>query len=207
MSNSNALIDLLFPATRQRVLAVLLLQPDASFHLRELARMAGAHAGTLARELDKLTQAGLLVRSEQGNQVHYRAQAAHPLFPELASLFRKTHGIVPALRAALEPLGRKVTLALVYGSIARGTAVAGSDVDLLVLGKVAFAELAQALYPLHGELQREVNPAVYTPADFAARVQKGDAFARDVIDKPRLWVKGGEDDLAKLAGHPAAAGA
>jgi len=207
MSNTSSLMDLLFPATRQRVLAVLLLQPDASFHLRELARMADAHAGTLARELDKLTQAGLLVRTEQGNQVHYRAQAAHPLFPELAGIFRKTHGIVPTLRAALEPLGPKVTLALVYGSIARGTATAGSDVDLLVLGKASFAELAQALFPLHAQLRREVNPALYTPAEFSKRWLQGDAFARDVMSKPRLWVKGGEDDLAKLAGHPALASA
>ncbi len=116
-------MDLLFPPTRQRVLAVLLLRPESTFHLRELARMAGAHAGTLARELEKLTQAGLLVRTEQGNQVRYQAQAGHPLFPELAGMFRKTHGIVPALREALEPLGKKITMALVFGSIARGSAV------------------------------------------------------------------------------------
>jgi predicted nucleotidyltransferase len=207
MSNTTNLMDLLFPATRQRVLAVLLLQPDASFHLRELARMTDAHAGTLARELDKLTQAGLLARTEQGNQVRYQAEARHPLFPELAGMFRKTHGIVPALRAALEPLERKVALALVFGSMARGTATAGSDIDLLVLGKVGFAELAQALFPLHEQLQREVNPAVYTPAEFQARWRRGDAFAREVMNKPRLWVKGGEDDLAELAGDPAPANA
>jgi hypothetical protein len=94
------------------------------------------------------------VRTEQGNQVRYQVHAGHPLYPELAGMFHKTHGIVPALRAALEPLGRKVSLALVFGSVARGAAT-----------------------------------------------------ARDVMDKPRLWVKGGEDDLAELAGHPAPAGA
>ncbi len=205
MSNTKALMDLLFPATRQRVLAVLLLQPDSTFHLRELARLTDAHAGTLARELDKLTQSGLLLRTEQGNQVRYQAERRHPLFPELAGLFRKTHGIVPALRDTLAPLGAKVKSALVFGSVARGTAASGSDVDLLVLGKVGFAELAQALFPLHAQFQRDVNPAVYTPAEFAERWRRGDAFARDVMDKPRLWVKGGEDDLAELVGDPAPA--
>ena len=104
MSNTAALMDLLFPATRQRVLAVLLLEPEASFHLRELARLTGSHAGTLGRELDKLTEAGLLERREQGNQVRYQANAQCPLFGELASMFRKTHGMVPVLREAMAPL-------------------------------------------------------------------------------------------------------
>lgn len=91
-------MSVLFPAARQRVLAVLLLQPQAGFHLRELARMTDSHAGTLAREVDKLVQTGLLLRREHGNQVRYQATTDHPLFGDLAALFRKTHGVVPTLR-------------------------------------------------------------------------------------------------------------
>lgn len=205
MSNI-ALMDLLFPATRQRVLAMLLLQPEASFHLRELARLAGSHAGTLARELDKLTQTGLVLRTEQGNQVRYQANRREPLFDELASIFRKTHGVVPMLRDALAPLGKRVRLALVFGSVARGTESPSSDIDLLVLGDVGFAALAKALFPLHEALRREVNPVLYTPQEFAQRAARGEAFARELLDKPKLWVKGGDDDLAELVGHPPAAG-
>lgn len=207
MSNESPLMDLLFPGARQRALAVLLLQPEADFHLRELARLTGSHAGTLARELDKLTQAGLLHRNEQGNQVRYRANIGHPLFSDLAALFRKTHGIVPALREALAPLGSGVRLALVFGSVARGTQTAASDVDLLVLGTVGFVDLVQALFPLHGALGREVNPVLYTPEQFAGRVASGDAFAREVLAKPQLFVKGGANELAELAGDRPAAGA
>lgn len=203
MSNELPLMDLLFPATRQRVLAVLLLQPQSSFHLRELARLSGSHPGTLARELDKLTQAELLARTEQGNQVHYQANREHPLFEDLAALFRKTHGMVPALRAALTPLDAQISLALVFGSMARGTATAGSDIDLLVLGTTSFDALAQALYPLDAALRREVNAVLYTPQEFAARLQRGEAFAQDVMHKPKLWVKGRDHDLAELVGHPA----
>ncbi|TCO82660.1 ArsR family transcriptional regulator [Plasticicumulans lactativorans] len=205
MSNDIALMDLLFPATRQRALAVLLLQPEADFHLRELARLTGSHAGTLARELDKLTQTGLLLRSEQGNQVRYQANTRHPLFGDLAALFRKTHGVVPALREALAPLDAQIRLALVFGSVARGTPSPGSDVDLLVLGSVGFVELVQALYPLHAALGREVNAVLYTPEEFAGRVRSGDAFARDVLAKPQLFVKGDAHELAELAGDRAAA--
>lgn len=206
MSNDSSLMDLLFPAARQRALSVLLLQPAAGFHLRELARLTGSHAGTLARELDKLTQAGLLLRSERGNQVLYQAQTHHPLFNDLAALFRKTHGVVPALREALAPLDAEVRLVLVFGSVARGTPLPGSDVDVLVLGSVGFAPLVQALFPLHAALGREVNPVLYTPAEFAERAQRGDAFVRDVLAKPQLFVKGDAHDLAELAGHPTPAG-
>ena len=202
----NSLIDLLFPSARQRVLAVLLLQPQAAFHLRELARLTGSHAGTLAREVDKLARTGLLTRSEQGNQVLYRAHTGHPLFSDLASLFRKTHGVVPALRDALAPLDAQIRLVLVFGSMASGTVSVGSDVDVLVLGDVGFVDLVQALFPLHAALGREVNPVLYTVDEFAARVRAGDAFARDVLAKPQLFVKGDANELAELAGHRATAG-
>lgn len=199
------LMDLLFPSARQRVLATLLLQPQAGFHLRELARLTDSHAGTLARELDKLGQTGLLLRSEQGNQVRYQANTDHPLFGDLAAMFRKTHGVVPALQEALAPLDEQIHLALVFGSMASGTASAGSDVDVLVLGTVGFMELAQAVFPLHATLGREVNTVLYRPDEFAARLNAGDAFARDIMAKPKLFVKGGAHELAELAGDRAAA--
>ncbi|MGN6826691.1 nucleotidyltransferase domain-containing protein [Paucibacter sp. M5-1] len=198
-------MDLLFPAARQRALALLLLQPAAAFHLRELARLTGSHAGTLARELDKLTQTGLLLRAEQGNQVRYQAHTRHPLFDDLASLFRKTHGVVPALREALAPLDAEIDLALVFGSVARGTPLPGSDVDVLVLGKVGFVPLVQALYPLHAALGREVNPVLYAPEEFGERTRQGDAFVRELLAKPQLFVKGDAHELAKLAGDSAPA--
>ena len=207
MSNALDAINLLFPANRQQVLAALLLQPGRSLHLRELARLAGSNAGTLAREVDKLTQAGLLQRSDQGNQAHYSANVQHPLYTELAAMFRKTHGMVPALRTALEPLAGQIELAFVYGSVASGTHTDHSDVDVLLVGTADFVAVVQALYPLHEQLGREVNPVVWAPQELAAKAQAGDAFVRDVLRKPKLWVKGGDHELEQLAGHRPPAGA
>lgn len=206
MSNTSTLMDLLFPATRQRVLAQLLLNPGESFHQRELARLTGSHAGTLGRELEKLVEAGLVIRREQGNQVRYQANTQCPLFAELASMFRKTHGMVPALREALAPLAGRIRVALVFGSMARGTQTAGSDIDLLVVGEVGFAELVQALYPLQQALQREINPVLYTAAEFHRRAQGGEAFVRQFLDQPNVFLTGDKDDLAELAGDQTLAG-
>ncbi len=206
MSNTQDAMDLLFPAQRQQVLAALLLQPERSLHLRELARLTGSHAGTLGREVAKLAQAGLLLRSDQGNQAHYSANVAHPLFPELAAMFRKTHGVVPALRMALEPLAEQIALAFVYGSLASGRATEHSDVDLLLVGTPDFVTVVQALYPLHAQLGREVNPVVWAAPELAAKAQAGDAFVCDVLRKPKLWIKGNDDELEQLAGHRPPAG-
>jgi predicted nucleotidyltransferase len=205
MSNISALMDLLFAGTRQRVLAVLLLQPAEGFHLRELARLTASHAGTLTRELDKLTEAGLLLRSEHGNQVRYQANRGCPLFEELAAIFRKTHGAAAVLREALTPFASRIRLALVFGSVARGTQSAGSDIDLLVVGDAAFADLVQALYPAQQALGREINPVLYSAAEFMQRAGRGEAFVREIAGKPVVFLMGDKDDLAELVGDPAAA--
>lgn len=206
MSNNIALMDLLFPGARQRSLAVLLLRPGESFHLRELARLSGTHAGTLGRELEKLAMAGLLLRSELGNQVRYQADPACPLFDELASIFRKSHGAVGLLREALQPLGDKVRVALVFGSFATGTQTAHSDLDLLVVGRAGFSALVKTLQPLQEILSREINPLLYAPGEFRERVRKGEGILKRVTGQPVLYVVGTKDDLAELAGDPALAG-
>ena len=205
MSNINILMNVLFSATRQRALAVLLLQPDESFHLRELARLAGSHAGTLARELEKLVDGDLILRSEQGNQVRYRANRGCPLFDELASMFRKTHGVAAMLREALTPLGKNVRLALVFGSTAKGSQSIGSDIDLLVVGNVGFAPLVRVLHPLQESLTREINPVLYSAEEFRKRARRGEALLKNVTSQPVIFVKGDRDDLAELVGDPAAA--
>lgn len=207
MSNTSALMDLLFGQTRQAVLAILLLQPEASFHLRELARLTGSHAGTLGRELEKLVGAGLLVRREQGNQVRYQANRACLLYDELAAMFRKTHGAVPVLREVLAPLASAIEAAWIFGSVARGTEVAGSDVDLLVLGDVGFADIVRAIHPAQAELGREINPVVYSGREFRRKLGAGDAFARQLLDGPKLMVLGDRDDIGEPAGDPPAADA
>jgi len=201
MSNTQNALDLLFPVQRQQVLAALLLQPGHSLHLRELARLTGSHAGTLGRELAKLAQAGLLLRHDQGNQSRYSANVRHPLFPELAAMFRKTHGVVTALRTALEPLAAQITLAFVYGSVASGSAHQHSDIDVLLVGTPDFMAVVQALYPLYEPLGREINPVVWAPQELATKAQAGDIFVREILRKPKLWIQGDDDELEQLAGH------
>lgn len=197
----SSLANHLLGQTRAATLGALLLHPDSSLHVRELARLTGASPGSLHRELRVLADLGLLLRQEVGRQVHYRANTASPVFGELAGLLRKTAGLADVLREALLPLAKKVQVAFVYGSMAAGTERAGSDVDLMVLGTASFADLAKALAAAQATLRREVNPTVMTPREFGRRLAAGDGFARSVAKGARLWLIGGEDDFAELAAH------
>lgn len=188
------LLDTLFGVQRQRALGWLLLHPDDAVHVRELARLTGTSAGSMHRELARLAEAGLLTRSERGNQVLYQANRACPVFAELAGLFRKTGGLADVLRAALLGLADRIRFALVFGSVARGTETSLSDVDVLVVGEADFAEVVMALHPCQEVLGREVNPVVYSEAEWRARVDRDDPFVRDILQNPVVLLLGVMDD-------------
>ncbi len=196
-----SLAAILFPDYRRRVLGLLLLHPDKGYHLREIARLTGTAAiGALARELSKLAEAGVLNLERVGNQAHYSANCACPIFEELASIVRKTSGLADVLAVGLEPLADQIEAALVFGSVASGKANAGSDIDLLLIGSASFADAVAKLHPLQETLGREINPKLYTRAEWASLVAKKSAFVRDVLGKPRVFVIGDEQALTRLGG-------
>lgn len=196
------LANFLLGPFRTRVLSELLLHPDASWHSRELARRIGALPGSTNRELIKLADVGILLRQQIGNQIHYGANPDCPVFAELAGMLRKTSGIAAVLAEALAPLADRIQSALVFGSVARGAETTHSDIDVLVLGEVSFAEVIEALYPAQQEVQREINPVVYRADDFRAKLACNNTWAREVAEKPKLFLIGGADDFTKLVEDP-----
>ncbi len=200
------LASLLFGAYRREVLALLLLHPDASLHVREIARMTGRVPGTLVREVNQLAEAGLLLRSHVGNQVHFQANPACPIYEELRGILKKTSGLADVLRQALEPLGGKIKAAFVYGSMARGDERAGSDVDVMVVGDARLGEVVHALAPAHETLRREINPNVYRVAEFNEKLAEAEPFLQRVMEDRKIYVIGGEDDLRQSPSHRKAQG-
>jgi predicted nucleotidyltransferase len=193
--------DALFTKTQQRVLAVLFGQSDRSFYANEIIGLAASGSGAVQRELARLEAASLVTVRRVGNQKHYQANHAAPIFAELRAIVLKTFGVADVLRAALQPLWPSVELAFVYGSLAKGTEHAGSDVDLMVIGTVpSNAQLLEALMPAQTQLGRAVNPTLYTQDEFAQRVRDGRSFIMRVLDQPKMFVKGSKHDIARIGG-------
>lgn len=193
---ANSLAGALFTQTQQRVLGLLFGQPQRRFTVSELIALTGAGSGAVQRELAKLAKSGLVTMQRVGNQKHYQANPAAPIHDELVGIVRKTVGLAEPLREALAPLASRIDAAFVYGSVAKGSDHAGSDIDLmLVSDDLAYADVMLALHPLIERLGREINPTLYTRKELQRRLLDGNAFATRVLDQPQLWLIGDKDVL------------
>jgi predicted nucleotidyltransferase len=193
------LAEILFKDYRRRVLGLLLLHPDESYHVREIARLTGTVAGTLHKELTRLADAGILQKEVTGNQVFYRANRDCVIFGELSSILRKTSGLADVLKEALAPVLDQIDFAFVYGSIAKRTETSKSDIDLLVATEsLAYADLMSLLVEAERTLGRPVNPTIYEPKQIRKRLEEKNAFVTRVMDQPKIWIKGGDDAIEEL---------
>jgi predicted nucleotidyltransferase len=188
--------DALFSGTRQRVLGLLFGNPGRSYYARELIRLAAGGAGAVQRELERLSQSGLVTVRSIGNQKHYQANPASPVFAELCAVARKSFALADPLREALMPLASRIDAAFVYGSVARREDTAASDVDLMVIAdKLSYSELLEALGPLAETIGRRVNPTVMSRREWTKRVTTRSAFASRLMTQPKIWLIGNEDVL------------
>lgn len=179
--------DALFTKTQQRLLAILYGHPDQSFYLNELMRMAQVGRGSVVRELDKLTDSGLVSMMSRGNQHHYRANTQNPIFRDLANIVQKTFGVGDIVRKALTPLSDHIKQAFIYGSVAKGEAHAGSDIDLMLIGdELSYSDIMELLAPAEEQLQRTINPTLYSVSDFEKRFQERQSFITRVLEQPRI---------------------
>jgi predicted nucleotidyltransferase len=196
--NSN-LAATLFSKTRRAVLSLLYSHADEEFYLRQIVRATGVGLGAVQRELKQLTDVGIIRRTMQGRQVYYQANPESPVFAELKSLIIKTAGIGDTLRAALMPLADRIDVALIYGSFARGEEKRGSDIDVLIVGQVTFADVVERLHPVQQVLGREINPTVYSLAEFQSKMAEGHHFLENVLSGPKIFLLGDEHELKPMA--------
>lgn len=190
------LADALFTITQQRVLGLLFGQPQRSFTVSDVIAAAGTGSGAAQRELAKLAASGLLTVQPVGNQKRYQANPASPVYAELAGIIQKTVGLAEPLREALAPLARDIVAAFVFGSVAKRTDTASSDIDLMIVAdKLGFADVVMALSPVQEKLGREINPTLYSRAELRKRMKDRNGFVVRVLAQPKIWLIGDEHDL------------
>jgi predicted nucleotidyltransferase len=186
-----SLADALFTTTQQRVLALLFGQPDRSFYANELIERTGSGSGAVQRELKRLASSGLVTVRRIGNQKHYQANPASPVFGELTGLVKKTVALAEPIREALATLADRIELALLYGSVAKGTDTAASDIDILIVGDgLTLEDIYSALAPVEADLQRKISPTLYTSKEFADRKAANNAFIGRVLSGEHLTLIG-----------------
>lgn len=189
------LADALFSKTQQRVLGALFGRPDQSFFANEIVRLSGVGVGAVHRELAVLESAGLISASRIGNQKHFQANREAPIFEELRGIVLKTVGLADVLRKALAPLAPRIGAAFVYGSVAKGTDTARSDIDLMVVGeRIEYADIFKIASDAEQILGRKVNPTVLTPRALQKQ-SADDGFHSRVLAQPKIFVIGSAHEL------------
>lgn len=192
----------LFSGVQRRLLALFYGQPERSYYTNELLRLTATGRGGLQRELARLVSAGLVNASAVGNQKHYQANRAAPIFSELRGIVLKTFGLADVLREGLAPLATRIHVAFVFGSVAKGSDTAASDIDILIVSDdLAYADLFNALSTAEETLGRKISPTLYGTAEFERKVRDDNHFVTRVLAQPKIFLKGSEDDLP--AGQPA----
>lgn len=197
-SKLDALGALLFGQIRGSILRLLFGQPDQQRYARQIAREVGGSVGTVQRELKLLANHGLIVRTKIGSQVFYQANRRHPVYSELHSLIAKTVGVFQLLGAALEPLAARISLAFVYGSLARREENAESDVDVLLVGDVTLDEVLARFAPVEIAIGRSINPTVYSVHEFDTKLRSGNHFLKSVMGGDRVLLIGDADELGEV---------
>ncbi len=198
-AGSTRLADVLFGKARGAILALLYGRTDQQFYYRELTRrLDDLSPGTLQRELDTLSNLGLIERLATGKRVFYRANRNHSIFTELQTLVAKTVGVIHVLSTRLAPLADRIAVAFIYGSMARKEERAESDIDLLIIGRVSLEAVLVELAEAEAFLERPINPTVYSPSEFKKRLASGNHFLNSVVRGDKVFLIGDEDELRKV---------
>jgi predicted nucleotidyltransferase len=196
--SADPLSTALFPESRRAILGLLYAHPDESFYLRQIVDLAGLAVGQTQRELKRLTESGILERSERGRHVYFRANERCPIYDELKGIVAKTTAGGAAIARGLAPLVDRIKVAFLFGSVARGEETRGSDIDVMVVGSASFAEVAGAVRAVEQQLRREINIVVYPVGEFTARVQQGHSFLARVIEDEKTFIVGSQYELDAL---------
>ncbi|MBB4843768.1 putative nucleotidyltransferase [Paucibacter oligotrophus] len=187
----------LFTDSQSRVFRWLFVHPERAFHLNELRRLTGLGSASLQRELNRLAEAGLVTAQAVGNLRCFQANPQSPIYGELLALTRKTLGTVPVLREALAALQPSLQAAWVYGSVAKESDGASSDIDVMLVGDdLSLGRVLASLEPAELQLGRKINPSCYSPPEFERRRAEPDSFVNRVLSQATLALIGDPQALA-----------
>ncbi len=192
------LAEILSSKIRAGIFRILFgVDPDTELHMREIERRTGFAIGTVQKELQKLQRLEIITRIKDGNRVYYRANTVHPLYPDIRSIVLKTSGLADVIMNALAN-EKGIKVAFIFGSLARQEDKATSDVDLMVIGDIGLRKLTGLLTDVASKIGREINPHAFTEKEFVKRRRGQDHFLNQVLESPKIFIIGTENDLAEM---------
>jgi predicted nucleotidyltransferase len=188
--------NILFSKVRQRVLGLLIGQPQRNFYTNEIIRLTQMGHGVVQRELEKLVQAGVLTFVFVGNQKHYKVNEKALLYEEIRGIVLKTMGLTDVLLQALKSCTKIIDIAFIYGSIAKHSETESSDIDVLLIGQdLTYIDIFNALSAAEMQLKRKINPTIYSHEEWHKRCVSDNHFVKNILTQPKIFLIGTENEL------------
>lgn len=196
---STTVLDALFSKTKQAILSKLLINHKKWWYHRNLAKNLSTSPSSLQRDLALFCKIGILLKKSDGNRVYYKANPDLPIFKELQSVMIKTSGLRDHVFNILIGYKKKIFAAFIYGSVARGEEVATSDIDLMIIGDVLLEDLVKKIRKVEKQIDREINPTLYSLSEFQEKVKSQNYFIVEVLKNKKIMLMGNIDEFEKVS--------
>lgn len=180
--------------TRKELFKLYFTNPEGEYYLRELERLLDTPVSMIRKELIRLEHEGVFLSYKKGNLLYYSINKLYPLFAELKSIVFKTVGVEGALRQVLAKV-KGIELTFIYGSFAKKSENAASDIDLFIMGNVNEDQLIREVRKAEEGFKREINYTLYTREEFKKKKAKKDSFILDLIENPKVFLRGDKNEL------------
>ena len=178
-----------------KILGIVLF--EEGLHLRGISRKANVSPFETKKELDNLVSLGVLTSEKKGNMVLFHSNEKCPFLSDLKQLYLKTEGIASELKTDFEKI-KNVQFAFIYGSMASGKDMIGSDLDLMVVGSIEEQKLAEYVMKLQKKFKREINFILWTQNEFQKKLTEKSAFVKTLLNGKKIWLAGDEDEFIRI---------
>jgi predicted nucleotidyltransferase len=191
-------MESLFAKNVLNVPSILFLNQDEVLHQSKIVTLSNLRAIQVQRVLQRLHEEGIVEMQKQGNMVCYKLQVNHPLFWDLKNILYKTVLIAEPIKNTFTNSIDQIDMLFIYGSFANGSETAESDIDLFIAGKLGLKEVSKLIIPIAKQLQREINPVVYSKTELIKKMAQKDHFITSLLSAKKLWLIGDENDFRKM---------
>ena len=176
---------------RSKITKVLLnyffLNPKESLFVNEISRKLNLDKRNLVKKLKELEEAGILASETSGNQKRYSINRLYSLYEEYRKIVFKTIGIESKLKGMLKQV-TGIEKVYLFGSYAKDSMEAHSDIDLLVIGEHSVMDLQKEISKIQKEIGREINVVNMDMRDFKKRQKNNDSFISAVFKEKNIEV-------------------
>ncbi|RJR28283.1 hypothetical protein C4561_00275 [candidate division WWE3 bacterium] len=189
--------ELLVSEVRLKILKLLILNPDKSYHVRAIVRAVGAEINAVRRELLNLTEISLLRKRQSSNRIYYTVDTSHIFYSDLLALLSKEEGIGAKVIQHTKELG-DLKFAVLAKAFLRGRVSSPLDVDLFLVGNIKMDLLEQIIRDFQHEEGREINYSVMTEEEFRHRKRSNDQFVNRFLTQSRAMLVGDEEKFYSM---------